>query len=72
MRKLWWDYLPGDPVTPPPLTVYPSEARRTGLLDPDGNAIWKYPEPLGFLTREVLDAAPVPSWHCRIGRIRFK
>ena len=37
-----------DPPLVPDLTVDEHDAVYTGLLDSDGNAIWRTPNPIGF------------------------
>lgn len=40
----WWTN-----DTPAPLTVSDHEAVDTGLLDANGDTIWRLPNPIGFL-----------------------
>lgn len=48
LEEGWWD----QPVSPlPHPTTFVSEPVRTGILDPDGNDIFKVPDPVGFLAR---------------------
>lgn len=49
--KSWWQDMPElyEPSAVPMLTVYPSEAVDTGLLDADGNPIMRSPARIGFL-----------------------
>lgn len=70
--KSWWEYLPGDPVDLGPLTVYPAEPQRTGLLNADGRPIYRGPAPLGFLTADVLRPPARPNTGCRIGKVKWK
>jgi hypothetical protein len=42
----WWE-APPQPLPHP--VVYPSEAIKTGLLDPNGHDIYKTPDEVGFL-----------------------
>lgn len=44
----WWEQS-ASPLPHP--TVFVSEPVRTGILDPDGNDIFKVPDPVGFLAR---------------------
>lgn len=44
----WWEQ-PAPPLPHP--TSFVSEPIRTGILDPDGNDIFKMPDPVGFLAR---------------------
>ncbi len=48
-RALDWYELPPQPLPHP--TAFVSEPVRTGILDPDGNDIFRAPDPIGFLGR---------------------
>lgn len=72
--KTWWDYLPGDPIAPSPLTVYEREPTNTGLLSADGHPIYRNPEPIGFLAGLKADcnSRACNEWNCRIGKVKWK
>lgn len=44
----YWDQ-PAPPLPHP--TAFQAEPVATGLLDQDGNQIWKAPDPIGFLAK---------------------
>lgn len=44
----WWDQV-ASPLPHP--TAFPSEPARTGLVDKDGNEIYRAPDPIGFLAK---------------------
>lgn len=48
----------GDHQPPPTLphpTVFSSEAVKTGVIDVDGNSIWRMPEAVGYLSFDEKD-----------------
>lgn len=50
-RSWWGDYHDASPVAPvgPPQVFVPDAPTDTGLLDKEGNAIFRLPDPIGFL-----------------------